>query len=56
VAYNFQTRNKLRQLIEYKSVVHKVLLDIKSILQNAKQLQHEHSILLFPATETPKII
>jgi hypothetical protein len=41
VAYNFQTRNnKIKLLTEYESVTQKVLIPLKSILQNAKQLQH----------------
>jgi hypothetical protein len=42
MAYNFQTRNnKIKLLMEYESVTQKVLISSKSILQNAKQLQHE---------------
>jgi hypothetical protein len=41
VAYNIQTGNdKIKLLIEYESVIQKVLLLVESILQNAKQLQH----------------
>jgi hypothetical protein len=42
MAYNFQTRNKkIKLLMEYESVTQKVLIPLESILQNAKQLQHE---------------
>jgi hypothetical protein len=33
-------KNNMKLVTEYESVTQKVLLDIESILQNAKQLQH----------------
>jgi hypothetical protein len=41
VAYNFQTEsNKIKLLMEYKSLTRKSSISIELILETAKQLQH----------------